>query len=63
MRPGARQTPAFRTANDGDGIVVEESAAESRAACPQRHISDGSGDSGAAHEQTHDTGKKDELNV
>ena len=44
------------------GIVVGQFAAESRAARPQRHISDGSGDSGAAREQAHDTGKWNELN-
>ena len=51
---------ARRTARDGHRIVVGQFAAESCAACPQRHIGDGSGDSGAAREQTHDTGKGNE---
>jgi hypothetical protein len=55
-----KQDPACRTARDGHRIVVGQFAAESRAARPQPHISGSSGDSGAAREQTHDTGKRNE---
>jgi hypothetical protein len=62
MESLAKQSAARRAADDGHRIVVGQFAAESRAARAQRHISDGSGDGGAAREQTHNTGKWDELN-
>ena len=61
MKPLAQQSPARRAADDGDGIVVGELAAESRAARAQAHVSGSSGHGGAAREQTNDTGKRDEL--
>jgi hypothetical protein len=60
MKSFTKQDPARRTARNGGGIAFGKNTAEGRAACAQRHISDGSGDSGAAREQTHDTGKGNE---
>jgi hypothetical protein len=62
MKAFAQQSPARRTANDGDGIVVGEFAAESRAARAQTDISGSPGHGGAAREQAHGTGKRKELN-
>ena len=62
MKSFAKQDAARRAAGDGDGIVVGQFAAEGRAARAQADISGGSGHGGAAREQTHDTGKRDELN-
>ena len=54
MKPFAKQNAARRTADDGDGIVVGQFAAESRAARAQAHISGGPGHGGAAREQAHE---------
>ena len=51
-----------RTARDGDGIAFGKNSADGRAARPQRHIGGGAGESGAAREEAHDTGKWNELN-
>ncbi len=55
-----KQDTARRAARNGGGIAFGKNPAEGCAACAQRHIRDGSGDSGAAREQTHDTGKGNE---
>ena len=57
----AKQNTARRAARDGEGIVVGQLAAEGRAARAQAHISGSSGHGGAAREQTHGTGKRNEL--
>jgi hypothetical protein len=62
VKPLAKQSPARRTADDGDGIVVGKFAAEGRAARAQAHISGSPGHGGAAREQAHGTGKRNELN-
>jgi hypothetical protein len=61
MESLAKQSAARRAAHDGDGIVVGQFTAESRAARAQAHVSGSSGHGGAAREQTNDTGKRDEL--
>jgi hypothetical protein len=62
VKPLAKQGAACRTSDDGNGIVMGKLAPKGRAACPQRHIRDGSGDSGAAREQAQGAGKWNELN-
>jgi hypothetical protein len=62
VKPLAKQGAACRTSDDGNGIVMGKLAPKGRAARPQPHISGGSGDSGAAREQTRGTGKREQLN-
>jgi hypothetical protein len=61
MESFAEQSAARRAANYGDGIIVSQLAAKSRAARAQTDISGGPGHGGAAREQTQGTGKRNEL--
>ena len=61
MESFAKQSAARRAADDGVRIVVGQLAAKSHAARAQTDISGGPGHGGAAREQTHDTGKRNEL--